>query len=265
MSFTRLLHERCKHPMDPDEQRLCYKAQGRAFAKVRGVPVPELVQERTPLAGLVEPGCDRFVIKPNQGCTARAIIVAERSDGMIRNHLGQNVDGWNDIRTWDAWIDWLHWCMERDKETAGPYPDEWIVEGWAASNPHPMEYGVYCVNGTAFSTAFFVRQVDRGGHRPGPRARVCNWTRGWEHAGPVLQSSRREKKLAAPSEAHRREIIEYAERLSRDWPGPFVRVDFLEGDDGPVFIEFTPRPAGGKISLHEPWDSVMGAVWDLRR
>jgi hypothetical protein len=257
MSFTRLLHDRCKRPMDEEEQRLCYKAEGREFAAERGVPVAEMIQDRTPLEGLREPEVDRFVIKPNRGCTARAIIVAERiAPDLIRNHLGQNVHGWDDSRTWDQWASWLRWCMRRDAGSPGPYPDEWVVEAWASDDPQPMEYGVYCVGGHAQ----FVRQVDRGGHRPGPRARVCNWTRDWEPAGGVLKSRKREVPLPLPD--HPVSIVQYAEWLARDWPGPFVRVDFLEAAHGPVFLELTPRPAGGRITVNEPWDTIMGEAWE---
>ena len=261
MSFTRLLHERCKHPMDDDEQRLCYKAQGRAFAKVRGVPVPELIQERTPLAGLVEPDLDRFVVKPNRGCSGRAIVLAVRQpDGTYHNLMGPRAGGQHPPRTFAGWREW---CRAEMKHYANKperaFADEWIIEAMAGSGRGvPDAYGVWCVRGAAF----FVRQQRFGHHRSGPRTHAATWDREWCRITQAVRRTSTRREVELPRPRHGQLIIEYAERLSRDWPGPFVRVDFLEGDDGPVFIECTPRPAGGKISLNELWDSVMGDAWE---
>jgi hypothetical protein len=259
MSFTERLHARCSAPMAPDEQRLCYKFEGREYAEAHGVPVAPLLQGPCTLDELREPQRPRWVAKPNRGCTARGIVVAEPYGVGYRNVMGQNVDGWNDWRTWSEWVQWMRWCMERDGETpASAYPDEWIIEGRIGSGPGlPTEWGVYCVGGVPQ----FVRQVSLGGHRPGSRSRVYNWLPNGQPAGKTLQSTRKETPLKVPSHQRRVELIEYARTLAEDWPGPFVRVDFLEGENGPVFCELTPRPAGGKIKASPLWDHKMGEAW----
>lgn len=55
---------------------------------------------------------------------------------------------------------------------------------------------------------------------------------------------------------------EAASKVARHVPTPFVRVDLYEAQDGPVFGEITPIPAGGTSQFVPEWDERLGRLWD---
>lgn len=55
-------------------------------------------------------------------------------------------------------------------------------------------------------------------------------------------------------------VAEKAIALSLEVPTPFMRIDFLEGPDGPVFGEITPWP-GTFHAFTDDWDLKLGQAW----
>jgi hypothetical protein len=264
MSFTRLLHDRCKRPMDDTEQRLCYKAEGKRWARERGATVPATLQGPATLDDLEHPEGDRWALKPNRGCSGRAIVLAVHHEGAeFRSLMGPQAGGDHPPRSFGGWIEWCRAEMEHYQGKPDvAFPDEWIIEDLRGDGQSvPDSYGVWCVGGSAF----FVRQQVFGDHRSGPHTRAATWTSQWVRVHDVVgrRSMRAEADTTPPR--HATQMIREAERIARDWPGPFVRVDFLAGSEGPVLIELTPRPAGGRITVTEPWDSAMGEAWEQKK
>lgn len=54
--------------------------------------------------------------------------------------------------------------------------------------------------------------------------------------------------------------VDLAARISAQIPHPFMRIDLLNGEEEPVFGEFTPRP-GGFHAFDAEWDRRMGEAW----
>lgn len=56
------------------------------------------------------------------------------------------------------------------------------------------------------------------------------------------------------------EGLHLASQISQSIPHPFMRIDMLQGEDGLVFGEFTPRPGAFNHYTTE-WDRRMGEAW----
>ncbi len=53
------------------------------------------------------------------------------------------------------------------------------------------------------------------------------------------------------------EEVKMAEQISKKIPAPFIRIDFLRGEDGLVFGEFTPKP-GNYDEFDDETDRILG-------
>jgi hypothetical protein len=253
MSFTERLHARCSAPMAPEEQELCYKAQGKAFASRLGIPTPHTLQGPCALSVLNEPRTHRFAIKPNQGCSGRAIVLAVKEGDTYRSLMAPRESGTHPPRTFRGWIEW---CRQEGRRHA--LPDEWIIEKLAGDGKAiPHVWGIWCVGGTAH----IIRQQDLRGRRQGPNTVACTWDRDWNRVKGAIRKTTPRPEDALPKPRNPKAMVEYAERIASAWPGPMVRVDMIEDVSGPLLIECTPRPAGGRIAVNDPWDTMMGEAW----
>lgn len=242
-------------------------------AKLEGYGLAERLNIPTPLTHLIVPDLDQLyhvlewaekegqkgrgvarVIKPNHGSSSRGVLVLERDLSFPMRGIGP--------RTAKEWIEHL-------RHVEGKYVNPpWIVEERIPGfrNEWPGDLKVFTVGGRA-------QFLQRNTIRPGGKWNDYFHTF-WDRSGTslhegIIQIGGRENRLDQPSSYHK-QAIQWAERVAAELHSPFVRVDFLEGRDGLVFNEITPRPGpmnersmfiGERLSqqMLDAWE-----IWDAR-
>lgn len=136
------------------------------------------------------------------------------------------------------------------KSTAQPLPDQWMVEELVIEDS---------ASGTAARNlkfyAFYGEIVLMQESRREPDLEVAFWT-----ADNEPTKTGRYEDLAFEGVGVTPEHLETVSRISQAIPHPFMRIDMLNGEDGIVFGEFTPRP-GNFDEFNDYWDRAMGEAW----
>jgi len=247
--YARLKAERPRtHPIWEHNSKL----SGRALAERLGVRVPLLLQTAGDPRDLKEPSWPSVVVKPNDGCSARGVLVLV-SDGH---------GGWLDLftgraDTWDWWmVHLLGLGTGRYGEgVAGPWLVEERIPGQLSPRCLPYDWKAYVIGGRVEFVAQFSRRAGLG--RRGGKD-VCQWTRDWRMVTEGARTDYGVVPLPAPSFPNG--LITAFEAIAQELPAVFVRVDCYEDAVGPVFGEITPAP-GGPQSFKPEWDERLGAAW----
>lgn len=144
----------------------------------------------------------------------------------------------------------MHAAGLMDPSQGRVLPDDWMVEelvledsrkGTAARN---LKF--YCFYGETI----FIQESRRE-----PDLEVCFYTPDNE---PVRTG--RYEDLVYEGVGVTQEHVKEVARISKQIPHPFMRIDMLNGEDGLVFGEFTPRP-GNFDELNAYWDRRLGEEW----
>ena len=231
--FTELVQLRKLYDRDPRLSDLADKVAAKSFVAERlGAEwiVPTLWSgDRLPLA---PPWPSPFVVKSRHGCNHTLLVRDDREPWAI---LRQRAHRWL-ARPYGGWLDeWLYREIPRGL----------VVEPFiGAGRDLPVDYKIYVFGGRA---AFVQAHVDREhDHR---------WVvhdRGWRpldaDAGAIARPSRLDDMLGA------------AEALARGFD--FVRVDFYQPGDQPLFGEMSFYPGSGLDPFDPPeLDVIMGGLW----
>lgn len=234
------------------------KLAGRALAERLGVRVPAL------LAGpadhprqIVPPRRVPFVLKPNRGCMGRGMMALAPlpSGRLMPVASGPGVVSWEQV------------CRRADRavaKTSRRIPADrvgppWFCEQLVALDPGGLRtaYGWQCF--ALGGHVLLIRQMRAiwGGPKLAFTARC--WTPRWEPTVAFVGGWPVDDTMPPPW--HGVGLVTAAERVAREVPGPFVRVDMMEDAAGPLFGELTPHPARGKFELTAEWDQQLGQAW----
>lgn len=240
------------------------KLEGRALAEELGIAVPRLVAGPFDLEEWPADPETHVTIKPVSACTARGVFplyrVADRYVSLWADH---------DDSVWGAaWEFWRERSWQEHQIRVGrpaEYEPRWYLEELLLAPPETgggvaYDWKCYVIGGEVA----FVRQHQKTGRHPHD-CRVRCWFRNWVPVEGDMLVQRKQVDEELPAPRHGREIIEAAERIGQELQertgSPFVRVDLFENEEGPVFCELTPHPAGGKQRYREGWDRMLGAMW----
>jgi hypothetical protein len=223
------------------------KDEGRRFAEEHGVRVPALLHPPTPLEEVLIPSAASFVLKPVRGAASRGVYVLRRhgADRFRSLREGQEL-GWADVL-----------AQARALVAQGRVGERFLVEEaipGTGTDELPHDWKCYCLGGRV---ELVLQKATRGPRTADARFRF--WDRDLRDLGPVRHADRHDPTLPAPR--HAEALIAVAERLAQQLPGPFVRVDLFEANDGPVFGEVTPHPGGTQRFVPEV-DRRLGEAWE---
>lgn len=231
--FTELVQWRKLHDRDPRmpllADKLAVKAEVSA-ALGREWAVPTLWHGETLPPSM--PSAAPFVVKSRHGCNQRVFV---RDRDVDWEAVRRRAATWL-RRPYGFWLDeWLY----RD------IPRGILVEPFiGAGGVLPIDYKFYVFGG---EVAFVQVHLDRE-----HRHRWVVYDRDWRPFVGHADLPRPPSALSA--------MIEAAETLARDFD--FVRVDFYQPADRPIFGEMTFYPGSGLDPFDPPeLDAVMGGLW----
>lgn len=183
------------------------------------------------------PYMNEIVIKPADGAGARGVYLVHTEEDIydVKNTKG--------LSSWSQLLE----NMQKDLYTGAVSEDKWIVEPLVYENraekipARDMKF--YCFYGKVGIILEIVRD---------PEIRQC-W---WSVDGDRLKTGKYEESLFHGLGVTE-EQIQVAEQLSSEIPVPFIRIDFLLGEEGLVFGEFTPKP-GNYDEFNQETDQFLG-------
>lgn len=218
------------------EQILNYKLRGYEFVDLLGIRRPTIFDFNARHKDLRL--TKKVVIKPNYGGGgSRGVYIVFNEDDIFKVKTSEP------IQNWDALIE----RMEADLSLGVVKPDRWIMEELVceddAQHTPARDLKFYCFYGKVGLILEVVRY---------PQIRHCFWTSDGKPTDTgAYANSRFEGKGFTP------DMLGLAERLSREIPAPFMRIDFLCTQAGMWFCEFTPRP-GGAWNYDRSTDRLLG-------
>lgn len=205
------------------------------FVNSLNMPIPEL--DNTVYSIETVPVKEGIVIKPADGAGARGVYLV---------HTTEDIYDVKNSKTLSSWSELIE-HMQKDLQTEAVAEDSWIVEQLIYENKAETaparDFKFYCFYGKVGIILEIVRD---------PEVRQCWWTVEGErvHTGKYEESLFHGLGVTA-------EDIKLAEQLSSEIPVPFLRIDFLRGEDGVVFGEFTPKP-GNYDEFDQRTDQLLG-------
>lgn len=188
--------------------------------------------------------------------TYPTVVKATRATGAKGVYLAFNEDRIVHVRdhkvfsSWDEMEQHAERLMAPTRSAAGPLPDHWMTEELILEDSEnavaARNLKFYCFYGEVA----FIQESRRE-----PDLQVTFYTPDNE---PTVTG--RYEDLDYEGVGVRPEDVEAVADISRQIPHPFMRIDMLNGEDGLVLGEFTPRP-GNFDELNEEWDRALGEAW----
>lgn len=226
-----------KNQMQPNlpEWPLDNKHHAYTFVRSLDVKTPEADEVIYTLDTI--PIREGIVLKPADGAGARGVYLIHSTEDIFDVKHSTSLSSWNELIE----------HMQRDIQTGAVEEDAWIIEQLIYENHLEKTPGrdikFYCFYGKVGVILEIVRD---------PEVRQCWWT----ISGDRIETGKYEESLFHGLGVTEEEI-QLAEELSSEIPVPFLRIDFLRGENGLVFGEFTPKP-GNYDEFDERTDQLMG-------
>ena len=231
------------------------KLTSYAFADRLDVPrMPQLAVWLEPSRIKVDPDWERFVIKPDNSHSSRAVfLLLQDSRGALRDlRTGHSQSVLGIQRELASCDEWARREFQDRSRSIYPILCEPVAErpgGGIAS-----EFNVFCFYGTVG----LILQLDGGGTGPAP----VKWRKYYDSDFRILPKMRNIRQcrddLPPPQDPAR--LIELSVRMSRAIPSPFVRFDYYETTKGPILGEITT--ASGTGMYPRQIDEHLGALWE---
>lgn len=220
------------------------KLEGAKFAKKLNVTVPTIVSGPVKIQDIKFPLHGKYVLKPVYSTNSNGITLLEFKEGKIFYLLtGEAVPAKKLIE------DGLSVCANKK------FKNTWILESFAAplssDISRPDDFKIYAFFGTVGII------LHKRNHHDGPKYRW--YDSNWNIIDTGKYNDALDRNLLPPP--YKLEILEQAIRLSKNINKPFMRIDFLGAEGGPVFGEFTPHP-GGYDRFSTEFDLFLGRCWE---
>lgn len=185
---------------------------------------------------------NEFVIKTTHGCGSN-IICTNKSALDIESAI-------NELNHWLA-LDYGKFSGEKHYSKIQP---KIIIEKYISSliGKLPVDYKVYCFNGKA-KLILVISDRDED-------IKLDFLTLDWSRLNIGQKYFESQALPKRPKVLDK--MVEYAEILAE--PFPFVRVDFYDGEDEPIFGEMTFTPASGVATYYtEQGDEYLGGLLEI--
>jgi len=254
-SFRRRLHDLNRGPrelkkLDPEGRhplrQIPFKLRNYRLAASHGVPVPDVLEVRGRLDRLDLAGAPQtFVVKADRGAASRGVLPLRRVDDDSFQVVGERR-----VLSGEEVVEQL-----RKPGVRGPFfTEKLLVSALGSGLPHDIKF--YMFYGELGHV--MLRRMPRHGDLRRARYRFLDEAGGDLGEG-VAPGSHIDNTIEAP-EAFA-DFVAAARHLSRAVALPFIRVDLLDTDQGPVFGELTRAP-GGRQWFRDDHDRRLGQLWD---
>lgn len=213
-----------------DDKTIAYQ-----FVDNLNIPTPQVETTHFSLEDIKKQ--EGIVIKPVDGAGARGVYLVHSIDDIY------DVKHSVSLTSWEALIS----QMQNDLKTEAVSEDAWLIEQLIyedKTNKIPARDMKFY---SFYGKVSLILEIKRD-----PEIRQC-W---WLPTGKRVDTGKYEESLFL-GHGVTKEEIEMVEALSKNIPAPFLRIDFLAGEDKLVFGEFTPKP-GNYEEFNQPIDQLLG-------
>ena len=186
------------------------------------------------------PKQEGIVIKPADGAGSRGVYLIYHFTKILDVKRKKTLTSWQQLLE----------SMESDLAQNRVHEDQWFTEQLLlrdkANHLPAKDLKFY----TFYGKAALILEIERH-----PELRYC-W---WDHSGNRISTGKYDNDLFI-GEGVTAEDIEMAEKISREIPTPFMRIDFLKAEDALYFGEFTPKP-GNFDEFNKSTDEWLGKLY----
>lgn len=183
------------------------------------------------------PPKESVVLKPVNGAGSRGVYLIKDQNTIIDLRHSRELSNWNQLEI----------ALKRDLDEQLVKEDKWYFEELIENEEKPArDYKFY----TFYGEVGLILEISRI-----PEIKYCWWTRDSERISVEKYDENLYK--GTPVNA---EQIKLVEKISKELPLPFVRIDFLSEEKGYVFNEFTPYP-GNYDEFDEETDRFLGKLY----
>lgn len=215
------------------------KALAYEFGQQIGARIPERSSEPQPLADLqLKPG---MAVKPQNAEGSRGVHLIHETDYTQRVKDAAVLTSLEETRA----------SMQEAVDSGAVRSDLWVTEEIIyedrAAHRAGRDFKFYCFYGSCPLVLEVVRYPELG---------YTWWNADGTKAFPGKYEHLDFEGIGVPQG-----YLEEAQRISREIPAPFVRIDTMNSDEGrPVVGEYTPHP-GDYERFSPEWDNILGAEY----
>nr|WP_236782663.1 ATP-grasp fold amidoligase family protein [Allobacillus saliphilus] len=177
------------------------------------------------------------VIKPLDGAGARGVYLLHTANNIVDIKRNQTLRDTEQLRE----------QMEKDIQTKWVSEDSWGYEELIYENQENKQPARDLKFYSFYGKTPLILEIIRY-----PEMQYCWWT---SEGKPLLTGKYNDQLFKG--EGFTQEELEQVNEISRQIPSPFMRIDFLRGEEGLVFGEFTPKP-GNYDEFDETIDRWLG-------
>jgi|GEM_PF-1911929 len=223
--------------------KLDKKPNAYPFIESIGVRIPNTDQKVYKLSEIDEPTTP-VVIKPIRSTGSAGVYLIFNQNVILSARTGVYLNSWNELQT-----DALNRLKNREKGESGSIlKDEWMIEELILSDPNstvpPSDLKFYCFYGEVV----LILETNR------LNKNVCFWDPDMNLIYP------HSSKQFYVGKGFTKEHLDIVSEASLKIPTPYIRLDMLNGHDGLVFGEATPRP-GAYHLFNDEYDQKLGEAY----
>ena len=226
------------------------KDDAHVWADALGVRTPQLLgrfEDVHQIDWIAAP--EKFVLKPTKGSASTGVYLLSRRDKRWWNAVTQcslsHADIVRDIES-----------LAQSHQMSASLIMEELIEDPRCPGGQPIDYKVGMFFGRVGLIEAKAHRVDAQGR---VRAGWRNFDPSWRDIGNVYAEFDLDQTVPPP--IHREELLDIARRVSASIPRPYLRVDLLDDEKGPILGEVTPEP-GGEYLPHPRMDRLLGRYWE---
>lgn len=218
--------------------------QDREFAKLLGIPVPDIIQDNCPPEQLILE--ENTIIKPLTGANSSGCFYVNETGTITSvksgNSFSSILDGLNDEKSFDS--------RGRRSNPSNLFRVERQI----------MHRGLPANDLKAFSfygNLFLTMEIQR---QPVRRLAFYGSDGQWIDPHNIVSSSSDWESFSGTGVPT--ELNEFQHRIGSRSPVPFLSVDFLRGEDGLFLGEITPHPGLITNTANPKTDQIMGGMFE---
>lgn len=219
------------------EWRIDNKHAGKRFAQELGLRVPKTLQADVSFDRIVP--TEGILLKPENGCSGAGVFIVRSLEDITELKTGRLFLSWAELKTRIAQMLSGHDVLA----------DSWMVEEFVGDGEGNVPVDVKF--NTFYGQVGWMAEIRK---HPNVKYHMM------DGAGNTIKSELYQADELFIGKGVGEPEIALAKQISLEIPAPFMRIDFLRGEQGLVLNEFTPRP-GVMGYFHEKRDSLYGRMY----
>jgi len=180
------------------------------------------------------------VIKPADGAGARGVYIIHSEENILDVKRHEMLSSWNELKK----------QMSDDFRVGAVSEDKWMIEEIVYEDKQTFKTGRDIKFYTFYGKVGVILEIVRY-----PELRQCWWT-----ADLKQISVGKYDETLFHGQGVTKEQVKMVEQLSKAIPAPFIRINFLQSEEGLVFGEFTPKP-GNYDEFNDEVDRQLGDLF----